>query len=93
LLLTAGATKKSPEIVKFPAIFIVKIRCISQDVSLFIRIQILDFHAAAIRTKNLSLVAGVIAGSIQLGSHTPPAAFLTFFPVLAHTTNRIDFNF
>jgi hypothetical protein len=92
-LLTAGATKKSPEINKFPAIFIFKIRFMRQDVFLFIRIQIFDIHAVAIRTKNLSLAAGVIADSIQLGSRTPLAAFLTFLLVLAHITNRIDFNF
>jgi hypothetical protein len=56
-----------------------------QDFFLFIRIQIFDIHAAAIRTKKLSLTAGVITGCIQLGSHPPPAAFLTFFLVIAHT--------
>jgi hypothetical protein len=56
-----------------------------QGFSLFIRIQIFDIHAAAIRTKNLSLAAGVITGCLQLGSRSPPAAFLTFFLVLAHT--------
>jgi hypothetical protein len=32
------------------------------------------------------LTAGLITGCIQLGSHPPPAAFLTFFLVLAHTS-------
>jgi hypothetical protein len=57
----------------------------SQDFFLFIRIQIFDIHAAAIRTKKLSLAAAVITGNIQLGSRPPPAAFQTFFLVLAHT--------
>ena len=56
-----------------------------QGFFLFIRIQIFDIHAAAIRTKKLSLAAGVITGCIQLGSQPAPAAFLTFFLVLAHT--------
>ena len=55
-----------------------------QDFFLFIRIQVFDIHAAAIRTKNLSLVAGLITGSIQLVNRPPPAAFLTFFMFLAH---------
>jgi hypothetical protein len=55
-----------------------------QDFFLFIRIQVFDIHAAAIRTKILSLAAGVITGSIQLVNRPPPAAFLTFFVFLAH---------
>jgi hypothetical protein len=63
LLLTAGTTKnKSPEIKKFPAIFIFKIRFMRQDFFLFIRTQIFDIHATAIRTKYLSFAAGVITG-------------------------------
>jgi hypothetical protein len=76
--------------IKFPAIFIFKIRFMRQDFFLFIRIQIFDIHAAAIRTKKLSLAAGVITGCLQLVSHPPPAAFVTFFLVLAHAFRLVE---
>lgn len=93
LLLTVATTKnKSPEIKKFPAIFIFKIRYMRQGFFLFIRIQIFYIPATAIRTKNLSLAAGAITGCIKLGSRPAPAAILAFFLLITHWYHLINSN-
>jgi hypothetical protein len=59
------------------------------EVGLFIRIQILDIGAAAIRTKDMILAAGVIIGFIQFSSRPPPATLKTLFQVLAHNPTSL----
>jgi hypothetical protein len=82
--------KKIAENQKFPAIFLFQNRLGVRGLIAFIGLKVFDSHTPASRAENMRFAGYRIAGVLEFGSRPSPAAFPTFFQVLAHKLHLLN---